>query len=64
MYNTDKKVGYDKFGSIEFVEIPFSFQLKGKEWARGYTAEVIAERERAFWRFDIRDWLRGLFRGK
>jgi hypothetical protein len=36
MRNTDRIVGYDKHGSIEFVEIPGNFTTKGKEWARGY----------------------------
>jgi hypothetical protein len=39
MYNTDRLIGYDFHGGIEFVEIPGSFEPRGKEWARGYVTD-------------------------
>lgn len=39
MYNTDRILGYDSFGTVVFLDIEGSFQTKGKEWSRGYTQE-------------------------
>jgi len=63
MYNTDRISGYSKYGPFTFME-QANWSLKGKEWARGYTAEAIAKRDRAFKRFDIRNLFKGRGNGK
>jgi len=63
MYNTDRLIGYDEHGGVEFVEIPGVFEPRGKEFARGYETDYpnpLYEVGTGFGRhpFDIRNILR------